>query len=42
MERWGDYWRFKSLSARRLLEDAFGPEAVELSVYGNVLTAKAF
>jgi SAM-dependent methyltransferase len=42
MNRWGDYWRFTSLSARRLFEEAFGSEGVEVTVYGNVLTAIAF
>jgi hypothetical protein len=42
MNRWGDYWRFTSLSAQRLFEEAFGSESVELTVYGNVLTAIAF
>src|SRR5262249_42622156 len=42
MNRWGDYWRFTSLSARRLFEEAFGSGSVELTVYGNVLTAVAF
>jgi len=41
MERWGDYWRFTSLSARILLHEAFGG-AVEVKTYGNVLAAIAF
>jgi len=41
-ERWGDYWRFTSMSARRLFEEAFGREAVEVRAYGNVLAATAF
>ena len=41
MERWGDYWRFTSLSALRLLNEAFG-ELVEVKAYGNVLAATAF
>ena len=41
-ERWGDFWRFTSMSARRLFAAAFPPETVRLSVYGNVLTATAF
>jgi len=42
MDRWGDYWRFTSLSARRLFADAFGEENVEVSTFGNVLAAAAF
>jgi SAM-dependent methyltransferase len=41
MERWGDYWRFTSLSARMLFEKAFSPEHVSVDVYGNVLSAVA-
>ena len=42
MERWGDYWRFTTLSAKRLFEEVFLPENVEVQAYGNVLTATAF
>ena len=42
MNRWGDYWRFTILSARRLFEEVFPPENVEVQAYGNVLTAVAF
>jgi hypothetical protein len=42
MDRWGDYWRFTTLSARNLFEDVFGAENVEVSAYGNVVTAIAF
>jgi hypothetical protein len=41
MERWGDYWRFTSLSARRLIEEA-GSMEVTVRTYGNVLAAIAF
>jgi SAM-dependent methyltransferase len=41
-DQWGDWWRFTSLSARRLLEDTFPSEAVHVEAYGNVLTATAF
>jgi hypothetical protein len=40
-ERWGDYWRFTEMSARRLFAGAFGEENVEVTVYGNVLAAVA-
>jgi SAM-dependent methyltransferase len=39
---WGDYWRFTTLSARRLFEEAFSPVDVTVDAYGNVLTAIAF
>lgn len=42
MERWGDYWRLTSLSTRRLLEEAFAPEHVNVQAYGNLLTAVGF
>ncbi|MCO6436339.1 MAG: methyltransferase domain-containing protein [Phycisphaerae bacterium] len=42
MQRWGDYWRFTSLALRRLLEEAFAPQQVEVQAFGNVLLATAF
>lgn len=42
MERWGDYWRFTSLSARRLFEEVFPIGNVTVEAYGNVLSAIAF
>ena len=42
MERWGDYWRFTSLSARRLCEFVFPPGNVLVEAHGNVLAAVAF
>jgi SAM-dependent methyltransferase len=42
MEKWGDYWRFTSLSARRLFEEVFPFENVEVQTFGNVLVAIAF
>lgn len=39
MDRWGDYWRLTSLSARRLFEAVFSEAAVTVETYGNVLTA---
>jgi hypothetical protein len=42
MERWGDYWRFTSLSARRLFEEAFPPDNLSIQTHGNVLAANAF
>jgi glycosyltransferase involved in cell wall biosynthesis len=42
MDRWGDYWRFTSLSARRLFECGFPGGEVGIETYGNVLAATAF
>ena len=42
MDRWGDYWRFTSLSFGRLLGESFGETNVEVSAHGNVLAATAF
>ena len=42
IDTWGDYWRFTTLSARRLFEEAFDPSKVTVECYGNVLTASAF
>lgn len=41
---WGEtwYWSFTPASLRRLMGDTFGPDAVEITCYGNVLTATAF
>ena len=38
---WGDYWRFTSMSARRLFEEAFPGGQVEVEAHGNVLAATA-
>ena len=42
MERWGHFWSFTSLSARRLFEEVFSPADVHVEAYGNVLAATAF
>ena len=41
MDLWGDYWRFTSLSARRMFEEVFEASDVTVEAYGNVLTASA-
>jgi SAM-dependent methyltransferase len=41
MDRWGDFWRFTSLSARRLFEESFSPGDITVQAYGNVLAAVA-
>jgi SAM-dependent methyltransferase len=42
MDRWGDYWRFTTASARRLLEEHWSPEDVAVQAHGNVLLAVAY
>jgi SAM-dependent methyltransferase len=42
MDRWGDFWRFTSASARRLFEEFWRPENVSLDTHGNVLVATAY
>ncbi len=42
MERWGDYWRFTSLAARRLFMTAFLPSEITVEAYGNLGSATAF
>lgn len=42
MDRWGDYWRFTSASAKRLFGDIFPAANIEVSSYGNVMAATAF
>jgi SAM-dependent methyltransferase len=41
-DQWGEYWRFTSLSARLLFEEAFSAENVTVRSYGNVLAAISF
>lgn len=42
MNRWGDYWRFTSASARRLFEEVFPPAGILVESQGNVLVAVSF
>lgn len=42
MDRWGDFWRFTSLSARQLFEESFPAGNVTVQAHGNVLSAIAF
>ena len=39
MDRWGDYWRFTTLSARMAFEEVFGPSGVTAGYYGNCYAA---
>ena len=41
-DQWGEYWRFTSLSARLLFEEAFSTGNVIVQPYGNVLAAISF
>ena len=41
-DKWGEYWRFTSLSARLLFEEAFSKGQVTVRSYGNVLAAISF
>jgi len=44
MDRWGDFWRFTDLSARRLFQNAFLPAGgtVDVQTRGNVNVATRF
>jgi SAM-dependent methyltransferase len=42
MDRWGDFWRFTDLSARRLFETAFEGDRVAVRTHGCVGSACAF
>jgi glycosyltransferase involved in cell wall biosynthesis len=42
MERWGLFWAFTTQSARRLFEEVFPQHHVQITAYGNVLTAASF
>ena len=41
-DQWGEYWRFTSMSARLLFEEAFSVGNVTVHPYGNVLAAISF
>ena len=40
-DRWGDYWRFTTVSAQRLFEEVFPASHVTVETYGNLLSATA-
>ena len=42
MDRWGDYWRFTTLSCEKMFKEVFGAENVVVDFYGNCLSARAF
>jgi SAM-dependent methyltransferase len=39
MDRWGDYWRFTTLSTQKVFDAVFGAGNVEVDYYGNFLSA---
>jgi SAM-dependent methyltransferase len=41
-EEWGEWWHYTSRSAKRLAEEAFGTGNVDVTAYGNVLSAAGF
>ena len=42
MDRWGDYWRFTTRSARQLCEEVFPSANLEVTGHGNVLVAISY
>jgi hypothetical protein len=42
MDRWGDYWRFTTLSATKAFGEVFGKDKICVDYYGNCLSATSF
>lgn len=42
MDRWGDFWRFTTLSVRRLFGEVFPSPSLQVESHGNVRVAVAF
>lgn len=42
MDRWGDFWRFTTLSVRRMLDEVFPAGGSLIESHGNVRVAVAF
>lgn len=42
MDRWGDYWRFTTLSVQLLFEEVFPADNIKVQAHGNVLTAISY
>ena len=42
MDRWGDFWRFTTLSVAKIFSEQFGEANVQVSSFGNVLTSIGF
>lgn len=41
-ESWGEFWRFTSMSAKRMFAETFSEEHVRVMAYGNVFASVAF
>ena len=41
MDRWGEYWRFTTLSTQHLFEEYFPSDSLQIEAKGNVLAAMA-
>jgi hypothetical protein len=42
MDRWGDYWRFTSLSALKSFGEVFSEQNIQVESFGNVLSSISF
>jgi len=42
MDRWGNCWRFTTLSIKKAFKEVFGEGEVEVDFYGNVLAGISF
>jgi SAM-dependent methyltransferase len=42
IDAWGEYWRLTAQSAKKLFQETFPLENIEVKAYGNVLSAIAF
>lgn len=42
MDNWGEYWRFTTLSVRKLFSECFLEQGMTVEAYGNVLSSVAF
>lgn len=42
MDRWGHFWGFTDLSAKKVFSEVFGEESVSVKIYGNAMAATAF
>ncbi len=42
MDRWGEYWRFTTLSATKLFTEVFPKECISIEAHGNLLTTMSF
>jgi SAM-dependent methyltransferase len=41
MDKWGEYWRFTTLSVRKLFSECFLEQGMTVEAYGNVLSSVA-